>query len=237
LSAAWAPLSLARAEGVPYDRNLMMKLPSTNDDIGIAFLKTASNFPDFAKVVESSDTYKKMNPLAQQDYSAKMTQKLQSSFASFIPNKTDIIVRMQVSVLFQKLKNGEGIIKLRTFPNDPVYLPFYFAKYPIAMIIKDMEQFREIHLSKAETDIANSRLSISGNETLLLQLYTVAADDVKPMKLDNIPQYPLLVDIGYIGLLNRQTDQIWAWRNEKYGKGSGSNGDGRSIIELRAQGQ
>lgn len=235
VSVAVSSFVPANAQTVPYDRNLILKLPSTNDEIGIAFLKTAANFPDFAKVVEDSETYKKMNPLAQQDYVAKMTQKLQSSYASFVPGKTDLIVRMEVSTLFEKLKNEEGIIKIRTFPNDPVYFPFYFAKYPIAMILKDMEQFREIRMNSVETAIANSRLAISGNATLLLQLYTIAADDRKAIMLDNIPQYPLLVEIGYIGLLNRQGEQIWAWRNEKYGKGGVKGGDGRTIMELRSQ--
>jgi len=223
---------MAHAEIVSYDRQLIAKKPSTNDEIGIAFLKVTGNFPDFSKVVEDTDIYKNLNPLAQPDYKDKMTRQLQSSFVSYTPRTSDLIVRVGVNVLFQKLANGEGVMKLKTFPNDPIYFPFYFAKYPIAMIVKDMENFREIHLSREETDLVYTRLSLSGDATLLLQLYALDASDKKPMLLDNIAQYPMLAEIGYIGLLNRQAEQIWAWKNAKYGKKGFGGGDSRSIVDL-----
>lgn len=201
-------------ERVPYDRALVTRLPSTTEDVGIAFLKTANNFPDFSSIVKDSDAYKMLDPLAQPDYLSKATNRLQNNFVTHSP-KSDLIIRVKVNVLFKKLANGEGVLKIRTFPNDPVYFPFYFAKYPIALIVQDMEIFREMRLDKTETDIIYSRLSLSGDATLLLQLFVVAADDTKTITLDNIPQYPLLTDIGYIGLLNSQAEQIWAWRNPK----------------------
>lgn len=206
------------AERVSYDRALITRLPSTNDEIGIAFLKTANNFPDFATIVKDSDAYNNLNSLAQQDYLSKMTSQLQNNFLTFSPKKSDLVIRIKVNVTFKKLANGESVMTLTTFPNDPVYFPFYFAKYPIALIVKDMEIFRELHLDKADTDIVYSRLSLSGDATLLLQLYVLAADDKKTIMLDNIPQYPLLTEIGYIGLLNARSEQIWAWRNSKIGK-------------------
>lgn len=205
------------SQRVPYDRTLITRLPSSIEDVGIAFLKTADNFPDFNKVVEESDSYKNLSPLAQQDYLAKTVNRLQNNFMAFQPKKTDLIIRVKVNMIFQKLENGESVLKLRTFPTDPIYFPFYFAKYPIAVIIKDMESFREMRLSKEDTDIVYSRLSLSGDATLLLQLYPIAANDTKPVILDNIPQFPLLTEIGYIGLLNARTEQIWAWKNDKYG--------------------
>lgn len=209
--------TLEQSQRVPYDRALISKLPSTSDDVGIAFLKMSNNFPDFSAIVKESDTYKKADPLSQADYLSKATNKLQNAFITFSPKKSDLIIRVKVNILFRKLPNGEGTMVLKTFPDDPVYFPFTFSKYPIAMIIQDMELFREIHLDKADTDIVYSRLSLSGDATLLLQLYAVAADDRKPILLDNIPQYPLLTDIAYIGFLNAQAEQIWAWRNPKLG--------------------
>ncbi len=221
-----------QAERVPYDRALMAKLPSTNDEIGIAFLKMAGNFPEFTKVVAESATFKNMNTLAQQDYQAKMAGKLQSSYVAFSPTKSDIIIRLKVNALFKKFANGEGQLKIRTFKTDPVYFPFYFANYPIALIIKDMENFRDIRLSKEDTAIVYSRMALSGDVTMLLQLYAVAANDTKPMVLDNIPQYPLLTEIGYIGLLNSQAEQVWAWRNEKLGGKRITGGDSRNLVDL-----
>lgn len=207
----------ASADRVPYDRALIAKLPSTTEDIGLAFLKTANNFPDFAQIVQGTDAYRNMNALAQRDYETRAVGRLQNNYMNFSVKKSDLIVRVKVNTLFQRLDNGEGVLKIRTFPDDPVYFPFYFAKYPIAMIIKDMENFRDIRLSREETDIAYSRLSLSGDATLLLQLYALAADDQKTVMLDDIPQYPFLTEIGYIGLLNNRAEQIWAWKNPTLG--------------------
>lgn len=217
---------------ITYDRALMSRLPSTTEDVGTAFLKTADNFPDFGKIIEDSDAYKKLNPLAQQDYKVKMVNKLQTSFMTFQPKKSDLIIRVKVNVMFNKLPTGEGVLTLRTFPDDPVYFPFTFAKYPIALIAKGMENFHEMRLDKADTDIIDSRLSLSGDATLLLQLYPIAANDTKPIILDNVPQYPLLAEIGYIGLLNSRAEQIWGWRNEKLVGKKSSGGDTRALVDL-----
>lgn len=221
-----------QVERVNIDRQLMARLASTNDEVGIAFLKTANNFPDFSKIVEMSDDYKELDPLAQKDFLTKKVSQIQNSYLAFAPQKSDLIIRLKANVLFQRLANGESILKLRTFKEDPVYFPFYFGGYPIALIIKDMDMFRNITLSKEETDIVYSRLSLSGDVTLLLQIYPIAANDEKPMMLDNIEQYPMLSEIGYIGMLNDKSDQVWAWRNAKYGKKSFSGGDTRPIADL-----
>lgn len=221
-----------QTERVTYDRALVTKLPSTNDDIGIAFFKTSGNFPDFTKIVQDSDAFKKLNPLAQQDYETKVVAKMQTDYAAFSPKKSDIIIRAKVNVLFNKLPNGEGTMKLVTFPNDPIYFPFYFAKYPIALIVKDMENFRDIHLNQEETDMVYRRLQLGGDATMLLQLYAVAANAQKPIMLDNIPQYPFLAEIGYIGLLNNRAEQIWAWRNEKVTGKPSIGGSARDIRNL-----
>jgi hypothetical protein len=95
-----------------------------------------------------------------------------------------------------------------------------------------MEMFKKITLSKEETDIVYSRLSLSGDATLLLQLYAVAADDRRIVTLDNIPQHPFLTEIAYIGFLNSRAEQIWAWKNEKLGKKNSVNLNDRDIKDF-----
>ncbi len=224
------PAAAEQVERVTYDRQLITRKASTNDEIGIAFLKTANNFPDFNKVVEMSDAYKSLDPLAQKDFLYKSAAKLQTSYLSFLPRKSDLIIRAKANVLFQKLRNGESILKLNGFDDDPIYFPFYFAGYPIALIIKDMEMFKNITLTKEETNMVYRRLTLSGDITLLLQIVPVAADDTKAMKLDNIDQYPMLAEIAYIGMLNDKTEQIWAWRNSRFSKSSLSGGNSGSLI-------
>ena len=229
------PAFAEQVERVTYDRQLIAKKASTNDEVGIAFLKTANNYPDFNKIIEASDAYKSLDPLAQKDFQSKMVGKFQNSYLAFSPQNSDLIIRVKANVLFRKLANGEGILKLNTLLEDPVYFPFFFGGYPIALIIKDMEAFRNISLSKHETDLVYTRLSLNGNVTLLLQIYPIAADDDKTIVLDNIEQNPFLSEIGYIGMLNDQAEQIWAWRNVKYQNKKVSGGDSRPIIELNSK--
>jgi hypothetical protein len=217
---------------VPYDRELIARKASTNDDVGIAFLKTASNFPDFGKIVEKSEAYIKLDPLAQSDFKAKMVESLQGKYLSFQPGKSDLIIRLKVDILFGRDPDGKGKISFRTFKTDPIYFPFFFADYPIALIINDFEMFREIHLDKLEAELVYNRLSLDGFATMLLQVHPIAADDKTPIDLDGIPQYPLLAEIGYIGLLNNSAEQIWAWENTKYDSSRLSGGDSRAIIDM-----
>jgi hypothetical protein len=227
--------SAEQVERVTYDRQLIAKKSSSNDDVGVAFLKTANNYPDFNKIVEMSEDYKTLDPLAQKDYQSKMVGKLQSSFLAFSPQNSDLIIRVKANVLFRKLANGEGTLKMKTLLEDPVYFPFYFGGYPIALIIKDMEAFRNLSLSKEETDLVYSRLSLDGNMTLLLQIYPIAADDEKRIVLDDIEQHPFLAEIGYIGMLNDRADQIWAWRNAKYTNKKNDPIDKRPIVDLNSK--
>lgn len=229
------PSFAEQVERVTYDRQLITKKSSTNDDVGIAFLKTADNHPNFEKIIEASETFKNMDPLAQKDYKFKMASKLENSYLAFSPQSSDLIIRVKANVLFKKLENGEGTLKLNTLLEDPVYFPFYFGGYPIALIIKDMELFRNITLSKHETDLVYTRLSLSGDITLLLQIYPIAADDVKKIRLDDIEQHPLLAEIGYIGMLNDQAEQIWAWRNSKYQNKKIPTINSRPITELNSK--
>lgn len=232
LSVGGNPSFAQLVERISLDRQLAARPASTNDEVGVAFLKMSNNSPDFNKIIGMSDDYKKLDPLAQKDFQAKKADQIQNAYLAFTPQKSDLIIRMKANVLFQKLANGESTLKLRTFKEDLIYFPFYFGGYPIALIIKDMDIFKNITLTKEETDIVYSRLSLSGDMTLLVQVYPIAANDKKPMLLDNIKQYPMLSEIGYIGMLNDQSDQIWAWRNTKYGKKSVSSGDTRPIVDL-----
>jgi len=220
------------ADRVELDRKLLVRPGSTVEEVGVAFLKVSESLPDFNKIVTESESYKSLDTLAQKDFLAKNVIKLQKEFLDFSPKKSDLIIRMKVNTFFNRTPDGLGKLEVRTFKQDPIYFPFYFANYPIALIPKDMELFKNIELSEDETNIVYSRLALDGAATLLLQLYPIAANDTKPVIFDNIPQYPMLTEIGYIGFLNRKGEQIWAWQNEKYNNKKFKDGSSQSLIDL-----
>lgn len=233
--------SAAKADIVPYDRQLITRKASTNDEVGIAFLKMTGNFPDFRKLVEDSPKYKSLNPLDQKNYLTGAVSKLQSSYLTFTPKRSNLIVRVGVKVKY--FRNKDGTAKLDIVPpsNGPLYFPYYFANYPIALVINNIDFFQHQVLTKEESDIVYGRLGLDGAATLLLEVYPIAADDSKTIMMDNIPQYPMLSDIGYIGLINGRAEQIWAWRSNKYtrsknpaGTVTGANGN---LIDLIPEGK
>lgn len=231
--AASAPQAVAAEERVSYDRKLMMRAPSTVEDIGIAFLKTANNFPDFSKTIQATEAYKKLDPTAQQDYLNKHISTYQAAYLAYSPRKSDLVLRVKVNAQFKRTADGGATLDIPALTKAPVYFPFQFLNYPVALLIKDIEVFQRINLVKEEADIVYNRLALNGDATLLLQIIPIAADDKKTMTLDNIPQYPLLSEIAYIGLLNRRAEQIWAWENTKYtsGRPQGTT-DNRALLDL-----
>lgn len=214
--ASSLPPTTAPSNIVPYDKQLVSRKPSTNDEVGIAFLKSAGIMPDFKKAVESSSAFKAMDPAGQQNYLALQQNKLNTAYLAFTPKKSDLIVRMKVNASFRRETDGTATLRIKPPTDGQIYFPFFFANYPIALLVNGIETFQNVVLTKEEGDIVYSRLALNGTATLLLQLYPTAADATAPMLLDNVSQYPLLTDIGYIGLLNQDAEQIWAWKNEKY---------------------
>ena len=200
---------------VSYDSKLIARPASTTEQIGMAFLKLSGTYPDFRKVIESSKVYQSLDPLAQADYLAKTESKYHADYLGFSPDKSDLIVRVKISTLFKRTKDRGAVLTLRTLQKTPVYFPFVFGPYPIAVLVKNIEFFQTINLTRPEADIVYSRLALNGDATLLLQLRPITANDKTPIVLDNTPQYPLLSEIAYIGLLNNKAEQIWAWKNTK----------------------
>lgn len=215
LSAPVMAQTMGTAPATPYDSKLIARPASTTEQIGMAFLKLSGTYPDFKKVIESSKAYQSLDPLAQEDYLAKTESKYHAEFLGFSPEKSDLIVRVKINTLFKRTKDRGAVLTLRTLQKTPVYFPVVFGPYPIALLVNDIEFFQTINLTKPEADIVYSRLALNGDATLLLQLRPITANDKTPIVLDNTPQYPLLSDIIYIGLLNNKAEQIWAWKNAK----------------------
>jgi hypothetical protein len=217
-------VSGAMADIVPYDRQLMMSKASTADDVGVAFLKTTGNFPDFPKMVEESPAYKSLDPLAQKDFLTSAVSKLQSSYLAYSPKKSSLIVRVGVKVNYLRNKDGTARLDIKPPAEGQLYFPYMFANYPIALIVNNIDVFQHIVLTAEESNIVYGRLGLDGAATLLLEVYPVAADDKTPVVMDNMPQYPMLSEIGYIGLINARAEQIWAWKSTKYTRGKNPAG-------------
>ena len=211
------PLAANAEISSSYDHKLLLKKASSVGEVGAAFLKLTNNYPDFNVIVESYPEYRKSNALARAAFKEKEVQKLQNAFVGFSAGKTPLIVRAGVKINFKLSVDGTAVLDFYPPEKGQLYFPFVFAKYPIALIINDIEIFQSIALTKEESKMAQRKLPTSWNATLLLELLPLAADDKTPIVLDNISQYPMLSEISYIALLNDQGEQIWGLASSKHG--------------------
>lgn len=211
------PLMTAKAEVIEVDKARLFGYPSTDEDVGLSFLKMAGiENPEFEKLIVRTDKFKTLNQAEKQPFLKEEIPRLYNKFVALNPQSEGILIRLRVEVLYAKA-NGATPAKLEIkFPSQGmVYFPFYYGGLPIAVIPNGIENFTEILLTEREAVIVNGTLDMNPETTLILDLKPVFADAKKPMVLDGEAQFPLLCEIGYIGLHNRNTDQIWAWGSEE----------------------
>lgn len=195
------------------DRAKLSQLPSSTHDIGLTFLSLAGVQPDFDELVKSSAAYKKKPDLAKETFLKTEKANLQAKYLALNPKTNRLTLRMGVKADFQRREDGTSDVTLR-FPGDGmVYFPFYYAKYPIALLVNDIEMFQQFGLGADETTLFAAKLDITGEVTLFLDLIPLQADAKNPLKLDGKLQYPLLTKIAVIALLNNKGEQIWGWES------------------------
>lgn len=209
---------------VAYNRDLITRKSSTVSEIGIAFMKLSNNYPDLTKIISESKGYTNLanDPVAQQAYLLRESEKLQASYLAFLPKKSSLVTRFAVKVEYKQDKKlgSTLVVKTNNEKKVPLYLPVNFNHYPIAMLFDQIELFQTIPLSMNEERMVIARMPMDGALTLLLEVFPIASDDKHPITYDGLPQYPLLTRIGYIGLINNRGEQVWAWAS---GKKSGNS--------------
>ncbi len=208
----------AKAEVIDIDKQKLFDFPSTDEDIGLTLLKLAKvRDPEFAKLVVRTETYKTMVPENRTNFVQTETPRLAGKYAALNPQDEGILIRLGVKVYFKDdLQDKPSTLVIQFPSNGLIYFPYFYAGIPIAVIPNGIENFTTIVLSEDERDIVNATLDPSPEATLVLSLKPVSADIKSPMILDGEKQLPLLCEISYIGIHNRNTDQVWAWGSDVY---------------------
>ena len=208
----------AIADIVPYDRARAITPASTVDEVGLTFLRLAGIQPDFNQLALKASQVRRINPSELDSFLKNEAFRLQAKYTAFNPKKDILVLRLEVNLSFFKKEDKTSTLKINFPTKGLVYFPYYYADYPIAFIINDLESFQDMVLAEDETAIAAAHLGASGKATLMLEINPITADAKTPMKLDRMLQYPLLGNISYIGLLNAQAQHIWAWETPESAK-------------------
>lgn len=188
--------------------------PSTTEEVTLLFLKMAKlRDVQMEELVKKSEKYRRTQQAEQPAFLQSEVNRLSREFAIINPLTSNIVVRVPVRAYFNnELKGKGGSLTIKYPSSGMTYFPYYYGGLPIAVIVNGIENFQTIILSEEERQIAAATFSLDGSVTLVLELKPLSVDIRNPMTLDGQKQFPFLCDIGYIGLLNNQTDEIWSWQ-------------------------
>lgn len=210
----------ARAEVIEVDKERLYGLPSTEEDVALSFLKMAKVAkPEFDQLILKTDKYKMLDEKDKSTFLETEVLRLKARYLAINPETSNLLLRVAVKAYFIDSPEGQqGLLQIK-FPSEGMaYFPFYYGGLPVALIPDGIENFQSVLLSETEKDIVASTLDPVPEATLILDLQPVSADIRHPMMLDGAKQFPLLCKITYIGLHNRDTNQVWAWSPTGKGK-------------------
>ncbi|HNQ91373.1 MAG TPA: hypothetical protein PKI93_00405 [Alphaproteobacteria bacterium] len=206
----------SRAEFVKYDKAKVLAYPTTPEEIILDFVKLANiTSPEFQNMVVKTEKYKAIPENERASYLQVEMMRLNKKFNTLNPRKNGILIRIGVKVMFDNMADRQSSLTIQ-FPSEGlVYFPYYYGGLPVAVLVNGIEDFQKIYLTGEERQQVASVIDPTSDSTLILDLRPVSASVTQPVMLDGEPQYPLLCDIVYIGIHNKESDQVWAWQPDE----------------------
>lgn len=207
--------SQSRAEFIKYDKARLLSYPTSEEEIVLGFIKLANiTSPEFQKMIVKTDKYKATPAQERASYLQSEMMRINKKFNTLNPKRNGILIRIGVNVLFQNMADRQSFLDVKFPSNGLVYFPYYYGGLPVAVLVNGIEDFQKIYLTDEERQQVASVIDPTSDATLILDLRPVSASVKHPVTLDGELQYPLLCDIVYIGLHNKESDQVWAWQPE-----------------------
>jgi hypothetical protein len=207
------------SRGIPQDNYTR---PSRSNDVGMMFYKLIGSVPVFEDWIKAAPHYQGMTPRDQAEYLVSETARLQQAFAALNIEKTAIVIRtaLKVEIISRPPKMPgdpvSHVLRLDLPPNNEVYFPYKVGDQMIAVIPNGVDLYREIPLTPAEAIAIKNRLDITGLVTLVLEIPPKMADGSAPVLLNNVPQWLLIGEIGFLGIYNSSTDVLWSYQAPYY---------------------
>lgn len=213
-----APVAtVARAEVIEVDKQRIFEFPSTGEDVGLTFLKVAGvKNPDFSDLLKRTEAYKSVSVEKREDVLKDNIARVSAKYAALNPAAEGLLIRLAIKVNYvDEGQDGLSTLEIQYPSKGMTYFPFIYAGMPIAVIPDSIDMFNKIILSPDEKNIVKATIDATSDATLILDLKPVSADARTPLVLDGEKQFPLLCQIGYIGIHNRSGGQVWAWATKK----------------------
>lgn len=209
---------------LPLVANAQMKVkPSSEEEVAIAFFKTADTNPDFEKWARGSREFKSIASARVPEYLYDEKQRLMREWQKYDSQDPIIDVKSNVHLEIKAVQDQEGVDSYWMYisfgRDDAVYFPYEYQDYKIAVIPQMIETLMIQPLQKEQylmmqEDMEGKR---AGDAFIYLQLKPVKAYIHQPYKIDNKDQWALLCDIATMSIKSWRTDApLWNYSADWY---------------------
>ncbi|PZO85398.1 MAG: hypothetical protein DI626_07505 [Micavibrio aeruginosavorus] len=196
---------------------------STNEDVAIAFFKTANVKPDFMKWAKESREFKVAAPARVDDFLFMESQRLSRRWKEYDPETSLIRVGATVSVVLEHLaaKDGGEIFRMTMSfdKGDVTYFPYEFQDYKFAVVPQKIETLLRQNISREQYDLITTDFKgeTVGSAKMELQLKPVQSYLQQPYMLDGVEQWMMLTDTVTLALKSpRSGAALWTYGAEWY---------------------
>ncbi len=201
----------------------MRDKPSSEEDVAIAFFKTAGTNPDFDLWAKGTQEYKTTAPARVGEYMFREKQRLMRQWQRYDNQEPIIDVKAPVLLEVKATTDQEGNEShwmYISFGNDEaVYFPYKFQEYQIAVIPQMIETLMIQPLQKEQYDMILGEFENKavGNGMMYIQLKPVKAYIHQPYKIDNKDQWALLADIATMSIKSMKSGTpYWTYSADWY---------------------
>ena len=185
--------------------------PSTEEDVAIAFFKTAGTNPDFDKWAREGKAYKTVAPARAADFLFDEKQRLMRVWRKY--DTVDPIIDISSNVLIELKTTADEDgnqfywMYLSFGKDSAVYFPFEYLEYKIAVIPQLIETMTIQQIQKEQFILMQEEFEgkASGEGKLSMQLKPVKAYIHQPYKIDGMDQWALLSDVATMSIKSHRT--------------------------------
>lgn len=197
--------------------------PSTDEDVAIAFFKTADTNPDFDRWAREGKSFKTVAPTRTDEFLFDEKQRLMRLWQKY--DKVDPLIDISADVFIELKtthdKDGNQLYWMYiTFgTQDAVYFPYTYLDYKIAVIPQMIEAMMIQQIQKEQFDnmYAEFESKLNGEGSLSLQLKPIKAYIHQPYKIDGEDQWALLSDIATMSIKSHRTQApYWIYSAQWY---------------------
>ncbi len=230
-----APADPSNYKSFPPPRRMSdLEKPSTSHEIALLYYKMNGVRPNFEEWIMKDNRY--LGAQTNQRAALMMTEKtrLSRNYEELDIKNTVLKMRVQVLASVTRSKLGKTVLKI-TFPGrGAVYFPYTVGGQNIAVIPNGIDIYREIPISADQATYLQAKLDPSGRTTMVVEIVPVTADNKQQMVLDDIPQWLLLGEIGYIALYNNLMENIWSFQAPGYQRRTAADAAAaKQILDLK----